>query len=210
MTTRRNIPLVGLVLAVAAVAAAAAASGLATAYHPLPSTVTVEGTSTLHDWKVASNRIDGEVEVPEGFLAGDTGQLPKVRVTIPVLALESGKAKMDKLMHEALAADRHRAIEYHLAAATIRSGAGSQRVVLDTRGRLTIAGRSREVAMEVVVTRQAEGRLLVQGSIPITMTDFGIDPPTAMLGTIKTGDDVTVGFEWKLGPPASAPPGAGR
>jgi hypothetical protein len=41
------------------------------------------------------------------------------------------------------------------------------------------------------------------------MSDFGMKPPTAMLGTVKTGDDVTVRFEWTLGPAAGAA-GAGR
>jgi Cu/Ag efflux protein CusF len=28
------------------------------------------------------------------------------------------------------------------------------------------------------------------------MTTFGIQPPTAMMNTIKTGDDVKVTFRW--------------
>lgn len=212
MTTRRTNLLVGLVLAAAALAAAAPAPGLATTlYRPLPSKVTVEGTSTLHDWKVESAKIEGEVRVPEGFLAGEAAEQPTVAVTIPTRSLLSGKKKMDDIMHGALAADRHRAIRYRLTSAKPKSGAGTDRVVLDTRGRLTIAGETREVAMEVEVLRQPGGRLLVRGAAPLKMSDFGIEPPTAMLGTIKTGDDVTVRFEWTIGPAAAgAGSGAGR
>lgn len=208
MTTRRKTPLVGLVLAVAALAAAASAAGMATTYRPMPSKVTVAGTSTLHDWTVESARIEGEVTVPEGFLAGDATVQPTVAVSIPARSLASGKKKMDDLMHEALRAEEHASIQYRLVSARPKSGAGSDRVVLDTRGRLTIAGKTREVPMEVEVLRQAGGRLLVKGTAAITMSDFGMKPPTAMLGTVKTGDDVTVRFEWTLGPAAAA--GAGR
>lgn len=209
MTTRRTTPLVGLVVAVAALAAAASAAGLATTYRPMPSKVSVHGTSTLHDWTVESARIEGEVTVPEGFLAGDATVQPTVAVSIPARSLASGKKKMDDLMHEALRAEEHKSIQYRLVSAKPKSGAGSDRVVLDTRGRLTIAGKTREVPMEVEVLRQAGGRLLVKGTAAITMSDFGMKPPTAMLGTVKTGDDVTVRFEWTLGPAAAAA-GAGR
>lgn len=212
MTTRkllRTAPLAGLLVAVAALAAAAPAAGPGTHYRPLPSKVTVQGTSTLHDWHVESTRIEGRVAVAEGFLAGDAAEAPTVEVSIPVASLASGKKRMDELMHQALDARRHPTIDYRLTAATVKGGAGG-RTTLATRGRLTIAGETREVPMEVEVARQADGRLLVRGSVPLTMTEFGIEPPTAMLGTIKTGDRVTVAFEWTLAPGAAAAAGSGR
>jgi hypothetical protein len=30
------------------------------------------------------------------------------------------------------------------------------------------------------------------------MTDFGIGPPTALLGTLKTGDDITIAYTLHL------------
>jgi hypothetical protein len=30
------------------------------------------------------------------------------------------------------------------------------------------------------------------------MTDFKIDPPTALMGTMKTGDEITISFNVKL------------
>jgi hypothetical protein len=30
------------------------------------------------------------------------------------------------------------------------------------------------------------------------MSDYGIKPPTAMMGTIKTGNDVKVTFRWAV------------
>jgi hypothetical protein len=32
------------------------------------------------------------------------------------------------------------------------------------------------------------------------MTTFGISPPTAMMGTMKTGDDIKVNFKVTLAP----------
>jgi hypothetical protein len=45
---------------------------------------------------------------------------------------------------------------------------------------------------------QADGSIAVRGSVPLFMSDFGIEPPTAMLGMLKTADQVTVKFELAL------------
>ena len=42
------------------------------------------------------------------------------------------------------------------------------------------------------------------GVVPIKMTDYGIKPPTAIFGRLKTGDEVKVNFELNMGPKAIA------
>jgi hypothetical protein len=36
--------------------------------------------------------------------------------------------------------------------------------------------------------------------VPILMTDYGVKPPTALLGTLRTGNRVLVKFELFVGP----------
>ena len=38
----------------------------------------------------------------------------------------------------------------------------------------------------------------IVGEKSIKMTSYGVEPPTALLGTIKTGDDLTIKFNIKL------------
>jgi hypothetical protein len=38
------------------------------------------------------------------------------------------------------------------------------------------------------------------GRLALKMTDFGVDPPTALLGTLRTGDEVTVYFDVTVSP----------
>jgi len=61
-------------------------------------------------------------------------------------------------------------------------------------GILNIAGVEREVTL-TLKTQQSEGILIVTGEIQLLMTDFGITPPKAMLGMLKTDPKVTVTFE---------------
>jgi len=40
-----------------------------------------------------------------------------------------------------------------------------------------------------------DGTLIVSGTREVRMTEFGLKPPTLMLGTMKVDEKITVGFE---------------
>lgn len=198
---------------IAAAAAAVQAAGALRLQPGGASTLTVEGTSTLHDWKVRSGTIAGFVEIAPEFLSDPSlasvaalregGKPPLVRVTVPVGDLESTEGgRMDKVMLQALKAKAHPEIRYELERAVLPAGAAPAAgpFNLDTRGRLTVAGVTREIAMPVTVARSAGGEVTVKGKTPLRMSDFGIDPPRALLGTIKSGDAITVSFQWRIRP----------
>ena len=52
--------------------------------------------------------------------------------------------------------------------------------------------------------RLPDGQFRLTGSLPLLMTDFGIDPPKAMPGTLKTGDRVVVHFDVVVAPRSKA------
>ena len=185
---KRTLAIVTLVLAAATAALADRYTG------SKESVVTVEGTSTLHAWTMESSSIDGEIDAPKPT---NWNASAKAVLTIPVTSLKSQHAKMDKLMAQALQAKVHPRIRYELIDATPKS-ATETKFVLATRGKLTIAGVTRDVVMDVEGAAGTEGRYTLTGKLPIRMTDFGIKPPTAMLNTIKTGDDVQVTFRWNV------------
>jgi polyisoprenoid-binding protein YceI len=68
----------------------------------------------------------------------------------------------------------------------------------DAVGQLTIAGSARTVNLTLDIEPGEKGALTITTQIPLKMTDFGMTPPTAMLGTIRSGDQVTVKVAWKL------------
>lgn len=156
------------------------------------SVVKVEGTSTLHNWTMQSTTIKGEISAP----TPDNWNAPaKAVVTIPVTSIKSEHAKMDKLMAEALKAKTNPEIRFEMTSATPQNVTANG-FLLKTQGKLTIAGVTKEVALDVQGSRNADGRYTLAGTAPIKMTSFGIKPPTAMMNTIKTGDDVKVTFRW--------------
>jgi polyisoprenoid-binding protein YceI len=156
------------------------------------SVIKIEGTSTMHAWTMEGTTIKGEINAP----TPDNWNAPaKAAVAIPVTSIKSEHSKMDKLMAAALKADKNPEICYEMTSATPKNVTASS-FVLQTRGKLTIAGVTRDLNLDVQGSRNADGRYVLVGSAPLKMTAFGIKPPTAMLNTIKTGDDVKVTFRW--------------
>ena len=213
----RNTPLitaVGLLFtAILAVGAPAQSTGTEQYEADLASSrVTITGTSTLHDWHVEGRRVMGYVIVQEHELAslwGNSGLpahplAPTVHVEIHVTSLTSGKRGMDEKMCEALKAKTHPMITYRLESAKVTTRQTAQAddadgsLTIETRGVLMVAGVERTVDIPMQATQLPNDRLGISGETSLRMTDFGINPPTAMLGTIRTGDTVHVHWTWVL------------
>ncbi|MFL6247635.1 MAG: YceI family protein [Thermoanaerobaculia bacterium] len=187
-------------IVITAIALAVFLAGVAAADRFIPTKgafVRIEGTSTLHEWTMESTAVNGQITAPP--LAQWTSGAPvagSATVAIPVTSLKSEHAKMDKLMADALKANANPTIRYELTNAVVAQPGAT--FTLDTRGKLTIAGVTRDVEMKVTGTRDSAGTYYLTGQVPIRMTDYGIKPPTAMMGTIKTGNDVKVTFRWAV------------
>ena len=176
------------------------------------SKVTIDGTSTVHDWKVESRIVGGFIELDPSFESDATlksAKTPaKVEVTITVRSLKSGKKLMDSVMHDAMKAAAHPNIVYKLQSMTPKGTASaSGPIEFDTQGTLAVAGVTKTNSMAVKMEKIEAGKLKFTGTTSVKMTDFGIQPPspTGTFGLIKTGDDVTINFEWLAAKAAAKP-----
>jgi hypothetical protein len=181
---------------------------------PRGSTVRIDGTSTVHDWTVEGQLIGGFIELEPGYLTDPgvkpppeaTSQTikPNLEVTIPVRSLRSGRRQMDQVMQDAMNMKEHARIDYRIEEMTLKeipAGTGAP-LKFDTKGKLTVSGVTRPVEMEVLMERLPEKRIKFTGETQFKMTDFGITPPapSLALGLIRTGDEVTIAFEWLTAP----------
>lgn len=144
----------------------------------------VSGTSTLHDWDMVSN-------TGEGFLTYESSgtEQPKftaAEVSFKAETLESGKNGMDKNAYKALNTKEHEDISFEFDEfESTEAGTGY------VYGYLTIAGFTKSVTLDVTYTT-TNNQITVEAKGGFLLTDFQVDPPTALLGTIKTGDEVTI------------------
>jgi polyisoprenoid-binding protein YceI len=162
--------------------------------------VTVEGTSTVHDWSVESKLIGGYVEFDPSFNFDNAkpGKVnARVAVLIPVRQLKSDKTKMDTVMYDAMKEKDHRRIDYRLTEMTLKETPKSPTgpFLFDSTGELVVAGVTNKITMPVTMTRVDNDKLKFNGSTSVKMTGFGIQPPT-LVGILSTGDDVKLTFEW--------------
>lgn len=181
-------------------------------YEPAPgeSRVQLLGTSNLHDWTIKGTVIQGYVDVNETCqlnpkvqeLSGLDQVMASVKthVEIPIPSLKSGHSGMDKNTYKALKSEQYPKIIYNLEQISIRTQPQPPRMTatFDTVGRLSVAGATRRMPMTVTAEPLDDKQFRVSGEIAIKMTDFGIRPPTALFGTLKTGDAITIQFAWTL------------
>ena len=162
----------------------------------------IEGTSNLHGWSCKTDKLDAVIDVDAVAAASMNVAAPaavkKVDVKVPVKALHCNHGGMDGNLYKALKADQTPEISYILA--TLEAAPGTKdEFTLKTTGTLTVAGKANPVSMEVEATRLADGSIRAKGTVPVKMTDFGIQPPTAIFGRLKCGDEVKVSFELNIG-----------
>jgi len=168
----------------------------------------IDGTSNLHEWSCKATSLEADVEIDAAAAAqvatGAPKALKKVDVKIPVKSLHCNHGGMDGNVYKALKADDAPEISYIMATFEAVQGDTKDSFTLKTAGTLTIAGKQNKVEMDVLATRMPDGTLLAKGTVPIKMTDYGITPPTAIFGRLKTGNEVKVNFELTVGAKAIA------
>jgi polyisoprenoid-binding protein YceI len=152
--------------------------------------MTVQGSSTLHDWESQITKADwkGTFQVDNLALV----DVKNVEVKIPVESIKSTKGKMmDSKTYEAFNYEKYPFIVYTLSTAKINQANGT----IEAKGTLTMAGVSKPIDLVAKYKVLATGDVQLTVSRKFKMSEFKMETPTAMMGTIKVGDEVTVGFD---------------
>jgi len=153
------------------------------------STMTIIGTSTLHDWEMNAENFKGVMDV---YRYDDSLDIQDLQLSIPVKSLKSGKSAMDKNAYEALKADDHEMITYELKEIVSQSPKPDG-IKLITLGQLTVAGKTRTMRIPITAVYN-KGEIALKGSTTFTMSSFGVEPPSFMFGSVTTGDEITINF----------------
>lgn len=165
------------------------------------SRVWLEGSSTVRDFRCEAAKLEGSVGTADALtnltVGGLQAMVRSAEVTIPVAGLDCGNGTMNGHLRKALKAGHHPLIRFQMAdhRVTAKNGEG----IVTVTGELDIAGTEKTVTLDAVATRDASGNLRVRGSKEILMTEFGVKPPTLLMGAAKVRDRVMVQFDVVLG-----------
>lgn len=154
------------------------------------SKIWVEGTSSVHDWDCQVSQFAGTVDAEPG--ENGLATLNGTTLAVPVRGIDCDNGTMNNKLRDALGSSP---IRYSLTSATLGAPAAEGWITIRTTGQLTIAGTTRPAQMNVKGKALGGDSFRFTGQYALKMTDFGVDPPTALLGTLKTGDEVTVHFD---------------
>jgi len=157
------------------------------------SLLNVSGTSSLHDWTIEANEQSGKLV----FQNLKKGEIGKCTITVDVEGLESGKRAMNKNTYKALKYDSYKTIKFDLVEVLETLEQSDKSFLIKTKGDLIIAGVKKQITLNFTLISEGEQAVL-KGEKKIKMTDFNIDPPKALFGTVTTGNDITISFNTKF------------
>ncbi|MEX2016443.1 MAG: YceI family protein [Candidatus Hydrogenedentales bacterium] len=165
--------------------------------------VSIAGTSNIHPFTASTTDVrmsrlvlapaDGDDRLQA---AAKAGGVEAFQIAIRAASLTSPKEGLDKNMHKALKVNEHQDITFRLIRLEPAAAANSLKAV----GTLKIAGVEKEVAVPLKVGVNAS-TITAIGEVTLMMTDYGITPPKAMLGMLKTDPKITITFEIVLALP---------
>ena len=170
----------------------------------------LEGTSTVHDFSSRSKEV--EVELTRDSSAAQPADVAAllalirssavrgVLVRVPVRTLKSEKAALDKNLRKAMRAEEFPNVAFQLKHYELEPRpAADDTIAIEAEGSLTVAGKERAIKLVARAYRAAEG-VWLEGSETLRMSDYGIKPPTMMLGVLKVADPITVRYRLFLIP----------
>jgi hypothetical protein len=149
----------------------------------------IEGTSTVRSYKCTASKLDvaafGEPSAAPAEI------VKSASLVVPVAQLDCGNKTMNEHMRKALKAEQNPQISWKMTSYDVQGAS----VTVD--GKLTIAGKENAIQLKGTGTAD-NGVIRFKGSKQFKMTEYGVKPPTLMLGTMKVGDPVTVSFDLVL------------
>jgi polyisoprenoid-binding protein YceI len=168
------------------------------------SRVWLDGSANVVDFRCAAGIIessgyllDFDMQVMQSGSGRPHGDI-ELLVKIPVQQLNCGKAPINRDMRKTLNAEEYPFIEYKLRSSQLMCCTDDflpQTMEIETLGDLTLAGNTRQE--RIIVSGQFIGtyQFRITGSHVVKMSDFGLEPPSPMMGLIKVHDEMIVNFD---------------
>lgn len=158
------------------------------------SNITIAGTTNVHPYTTTSTKASGELTV-------SNNKATELNVNVPVKSIINGEKLMDKKTHETFNEPKNPIINFKMSAVKSITVNGAD-INVTVSGTLSMAGASKAVTLEAKGKEVKPGTYTFTGSIPVKMSDYKMKAPTAMLGVMKVGDQVTVNYNVTFEGPA--------
>lgn len=142
------------------------------------STISISGESNVNKWSFVAYEVQGEFSFSaKGLSSGWT--------SIQVDNLRNGNKKMERDLANSLDSENHPKIRFSF------DKFSPDKIC----GELFLAGVSKEICFDVIMYSENEKMLKLKTKAELNMSDFGVEPPSAFFGAIKSKENVRLDME---------------
>lgn len=156
----------------------------------------IDGTSTFHDWYMATEKSSGTANItfnPNGSIKS----IDAISLTIAAKDLKSGEGSiMDKNAYKAMKAEANPSIIFKGNSTSISTNDGIN-YTFNLKGTLAMSGATKNIELVAYGKINPDKSLTVNGSKNLDITEWTMKPPVFM-GVMKTGKDVVLKFNTTL------------
>lgn len=160
------------------------------------SKIRIDGDSTVRKFSATTEAVElngKAIDKPEA-----KANLPwtptEIEMVLAVKNLKSGDGTLDYHMHENLKAEKFPQISLKLTSFKFSNNDEGGMNTVTASGTLTVSGVTKPIALKATLAADGQN-LRIKGNKLVLMTDYGIEPPTMMLGTLKTRNEIEISFD---------------
>jgi polyisoprenoid-binding protein YceI len=161
------------------------------------SDLVVNGTSSLHNWHMKSENFECSVKA---INEKNKIVIEDVNFSCNSTSLKSESSLMDKKAWDALKANNFKTILFK-SLKTTELNLKNNKIEGNLDGDLIMTGEKKRISLPFEGEIDEDGNLKLWGDVKVKMSDFGIEPPTALMGSIRTGDEINIEFNLSFNPP---------
>jgi hypothetical protein len=161
----------------------------------------IEGRSNVNEFECRASQYIGEAAIfnqqePVDIVSGSDDQI-FLKVEINVDSFDCGRSRMNRDLREALKSDQFPDITFIFERAELTGTTedSDQFIEIIVTGKLTVAGETRDISFVTRAQYLNDLQVRATGSTTIRMTDFNVEPPTALMGMIRADEELTVHFD---------------
>lgn len=148
----------------------------------------IDGTATTGPYSCEAAGVGGYGRLAETALRGE--------VRVPVRAFDCGMSRMNRDFRDALLGEAHPEITFTLESAEPGEALAPGRwVPVRATGTLRLAGTTRRVTLNAEGLLLSGSQIRLRGRHPLLMSDFGIEPPSGLMGLVRANDRVVARFD---------------
>lgn len=157
--------------------------------------ITIDGDSNVRSWDADVKSVSAELvltNIEDITLENLTAESFKsMTITMPVESIDSGSRSLTRNIKNYLKEDDHPNITFTLNRVTDIQ-IENDSAIITAEGVINAAGKDHTVTMNVNASMNPDGSINFNGEQELLMTSFDIDPPTAVMGTVRARDEFKV------------------